>query len=270
MCPHEEKLTAWLLGDLPAGEQQGMACHIKACAACQHVLDELSPVLTPLRSGLEKDHRLQIAPRRTCVPEPRVPYRLWPAGYGWLRRAALFAVAFGTLFALISTVYRETSRDRHSDGQVTHITFQREEPPPPTLAPMTKALPAAKSALAEFKTDAVHPAPPAPIVVPPGMPEREPNVPKLRRLVVSPRKETEAEAAPPAVAGAAAPAHSQSGAKRQRDKAVPPAITRPPANLQIKPISLAAHPSPVASSVPTNAVSSNAPPAQVPPHTPSP
>lgn len=270
MCPHEEKLTAWLLGDLPTGEQQEMARHINACAACQHVLDELSPVLAPLRSGLEKDHRLQIAPRRTRVPAPRAPYRLWPAGYGWLRRAALFAAAFGTLFALISTVYRQTSGDRHSDGQVTHITFQREEPPPPVLAPIAKALPAAKSALADFRPDAAHPAPPDPIVVPPETPEREPNMPELRRLAVSPRKETVTEAAPTAVAGAAAPAHSKPAAKRQRGNAAPTTITRPPADLQTKPVSLAARASPAANTAPTNAVSTNAPPAQVTPHPPPP
>jgi len=264
MCPHEEKLTAWLLGDLPPGEQQEMARHIKACAACQRVLDELSPVLTPLRSGLEKDHRLQIAPRPARGPATRAPHRLWPVRNGWLRRAALFAAAFGTLFVLISTVYRQTPGDRHSDGQVTHITFQREEPPPPTLAPMTKALPAAKSALADFRPDAAHPASAAPIVIPPDTPEREPNMPELRRLVVSPRKETETGAGPPAVA--AAPALSKPAAKRQRGKASASTVSRPPADLQTKPVSLAAR----ASTAPTNAVPTNAPPAQVPPHPPAP
>ena len=55
MCPHEEKVTAWLLGDLPPGEAQAMTRHLEACAECRAVRDDCAGVLAPLQSALAKD-----------------------------------------------------------------------------------------------------------------------------------------------------------------------------------------------------------------------
>lgn len=120
MCPHEEKLTAWLLDELPPDERREIARHLEACAACRDVRDALSSVLTPLRSGLAKDRRLQLVLQPARGPAPHAPCRPWFVRHEGLRRAALFAVAFGTLFVLISTVYRQTSGNRHSNEPVTH------------------------------------------------------------------------------------------------------------------------------------------------------
>ena len=268
MCPHEEKLTAWLLGDLPPGAQQAMTRHLETCASCREVRDELSRVLTPLRSGLKKDRRLRVEPHPTpCTGGSRAPRRFWFIRHERLRHAALFAVSFGTLFAVVSVVYRQTAGQRHNDENVTHITFHREEAPAPTLAPAAeaKALPTAKDDLADFKTEAVHVEAATHAVMAPALPAPEPKMPELRRLVKTERKTAISAAEAPAAATelslSARPVSSKAkdAAKRERGKASAPAITRPPSDLQIKPVGLAARPgSTNAIPIPTNAIPTNA------------
>jgi len=275
MCPHEEKLTAWLLGDLSPEERQIMTRHLDECAACRNVRDELSAVLTPLRSGLAKDRYLKenLQPAQPTKVTP--PFHLWFKRQEWLRHAALFVAAFGTLFALISTVYHQASDDRHGDSPATNITFNRKEPPAPSLSPVREAKDAAKADLSDFRPDAIHSPQPAPIVTPPALPKTEPNMPSMRKLVAAPKNASEKEVAP--AAAPASPALSASEkqaakavAKRERGKAEPSAITRPPANLQIKSVTLATRAASVIDSAPTNAVITNAVPATAHPHSEAP
>ena len=267
MCPHEEKLTAWLLGDLPPEEQQALARHLGACASCRRVRDELSQVLEPLRSGLEKDRRFQIGPRPAQRTSGVAPRRLWFARHEGLRRAALFAASFGTLFALISVVYRQATSPRGSGATVTHITFERNEEPAPALSPAPAAAADAKLDLADtFKPEAVPSAAAAPAVMPPAPPAPEPVMPKLRRLVAAERKDAAADGA--AVLAAAAPKSMPAGvvadkakaaaAKPERSRsAAATAPGRVPADLRAKPFALAGASAPT-NAPPTNAVPTNA------------
>ena len=260
MCPHEDKLTAWLLGDLPPDEQQALARHLDACASCRGVRDELARVLAPLRSGLEKDGCLQMRPPQARREARRTPYRLFFTRHEGLRRAALFAVSFGSLFALVSVVYRQTARPRHSAEAITHITFQRQEAPVPPLAPapVAQAKKAAASDLADFKTGAVSPEPAAPEVLAPALPAPEPNMPDLSRLVKTRVKGEAAEAPAPSPSARPWPSQAKAVAKRDRDKAETPAPARPPAGLHAKPFPLAAGALPAGAAAPTNAAPTNA------------
>jgi hypothetical protein len=49
----EERLTGWLLGDLPAADAAAVEEHVRACPACQAVVDELRPALDLLRDTLQ-------------------------------------------------------------------------------------------------------------------------------------------------------------------------------------------------------------------------
>ncbi len=269
MCPYEEKLTAWLLGDLPPEEQQAMTRHLQACDTCRKVRDELTHVLTPLRSGLEKDRHLRVEPHPTpCTGCRESPRPFWYIRYERLRRAALFALSFGALFAGVSVVYRQTAGQHPNDENVTHITFHRKEAPAPALAPAmgaAKAPPTAKDDLADFKPEAVHPEAAAPAVVAPALPAPEPMMPKLRRLVKTEGKAAISAAPAPAAKAersySAAPvtAKAKAAAKSERAKASASAITRPPADLQIKPIGLAARPASTNTiAIPTNTIPTNA------------
>ena len=259
MCPHEDKLTAWLLGDLPPDEQQALARHLDACASCRGMRDELARVLTPLRSGLEKDQRLQLRPPQARREARRTPYRLFFTRHEGLRRAALFAVSFGSLFALVSVVYRQTARPRHSAEAVTHITFQRQEAPAPALAPAAMSEKAAKSDLADFKTEAVGSEPAAPAVMAPALPAPEPNMPDLRRLVKTELKAAAAAEAPaPSPSAQPLPSKAKAVAKRDRRKAEGPDPSRPPAGLHAKPFPLATGAMSAGAIAPTNAAPTNA------------
>ncbi|HNX34728.1 MAG TPA: zf-HC2 domain-containing protein [Kiritimatiellia bacterium] len=265
MCPHEEKLTAWLLGDLPPEEQQAMTRHIDACASCRCLRDELSRVLTPLRSGLEKDRGLKVKPlmrrpRKSGSPPNRW---LWLAPHAWLRHAALFCIAFGALFALISVVYRHGEHQRCGDAAITHITFRREDAPVPALASVPRPSIAEKSALADFKPDAVPPAASAPAVMAPPLPAREPRMPELPRLVKAECKSDPAAEAPAEVPTRSlrplpVVAKAKDNAKRDRSKGTASAYSRPPSDLQTKPVALAVGISAGTMLAPTNAVNTNA------------
>ena len=132
MCPYEEKLTAWLLGDLSPEEQEAMARHLDGCATCRAMRDELASVLTPLKGGLAKDQRLR-------VPAAQRPRRRAPAFFHapWVRAAALFLVSFGTLFALFGLFYNATTERKKPVGPVTTFTFHKHEQtlPPEPLEP---------------------------------------------------------------------------------------------------------------------------------------
>ena len=128
MCPYEEKLTAWLLGDLSPAEQETLTRHLATCATCRAARDELAAVLAPLQSGLAKDQRL-----RPPAPRPRH----WTASLlhaPWLRAAALFLVSCSAFFLLIGLYYRQVTTTRKEPvGPVTTITFYKGEPPPEVL-----------------------------------------------------------------------------------------------------------------------------------------
>jgi hypothetical protein len=296
MCPHEEKLTAWLLGDLPPGEHESLTRHLDGCAACRAVRDELSRVLTPLRSALAKDSlwRDAAGTAAPCRPHHGTPLPsapptvgtaapcrpplwawLWLRPHDGLKRAALLAVSFGTLFALISAVYRSANRERVPAGDITHIEFHKasDEAPAPALAPMPQADKAddastdrlaaeAKRSVATFSVASKpvpHPAPPAP----------EPRMPELRRLVnAEAPKAAPAEAAArsdaasggPASVPAAPAAKAAAVAKRERAKPSAVTATRPPANLQAKPLLLAGATLAPTNSAATNAIPTNAVP----------
>jgi len=129
MCPYEEKLTAWLLGDLCPEEQEALTRHLPTCASCRAMRDELAAVLAPLDSGLAKDKRLFPRP---SAPR-RLPARLFHAP--WVRAAALFVVSFGTLFALFGLMYNAATR-KAPVGPVTTFTFLKPDLPPEPLEPL--------------------------------------------------------------------------------------------------------------------------------------
>ncbi len=270
MCPYEEKLTAWLLGDLPPEEHLALTRHLAGCDACRAAKEELAHVLTPLRSGLAKDRNLRIAPKTIVVP-PRRSFAawLWHTPHESLKRAAILVASLGTLFAVISSVYQTAQRERVPAGDVTSIEFRKasDEAPLPALQPLAE--PRAESAAAdrlredsEHRTDSFavksepvpHPGPPAP----------EARMPELRRLVRT-DGEMKAKEAPASKAStpacdfpsSRAEAPAKDVAKRERGKSASAAPSRPPADLMIQPVRLASLTAPT-NTAPTNAVPTNA------------
>ncbi len=261
MCPHEEKLTAWLLGDLPPSAQAEMTRHLERCAACRAVRDELEGVLVPLRHGLERDRRFM----PQAVPAARRD-ALW-AGVPlqrWLRRAALFALSFGSVFVLFSALRMQ--RAERGEGVVTRMTFQRRnDAPPPALAPLPARAAERAEPLADFKPELPADAargerrveqPPLPADAP-GMP-RLPVLMKARESAVAEQKKgvphDETPAAKPARNGemAAKSEMADDGGRK------PLRLSAPPSSLTVKPVALGgAVPARVA---PTNApAATNAP-----------
>lgn len=115
-CPAavEEKLTAYLLGDLPADEAVRVREHLAGCASCQAMVRDLEPALTLLRDTLSapaaQAHALEPARRRAVraaltgrparrpllaflrghpAPDGLQPLPYWPL---LIRAAALVAV----------------------------------------------------------------------------------------------------------------------------------------------------------------------------------
>ncbi|MCL1921313.1 MAG: zf-HC2 domain-containing protein [Kiritimatiellaeota bacterium] len=177
MCPHEEKLTAWLLGDLSPEAQKAVARHLTACAACRATHDELAAVLTPLQGGLAKDRRL-------AVPPPAAkPPRQWAAAFlhaPWLRAAALLLVSFGALFTLLSLYYQQATTRKEPVGPVTTITFHKREQPPEPLNPL--APPADETIAQPLVFDANVPLPQIAAVIVPDIPLREISLPSFLPL----------------------------------------------------------------------------------------
>ena len=239
MCPHEEKLTAWLLGDLSQEEQQEMTRHLEGCASCRAVREELSRVLRPLCSGLAKDrgwcgegtaagardNRHSPAPspagEGSCAQKPhggrpgakgkpapgRLASWLWHSPHEGLKRAALLTVSTGTLFALISLLYQSSQRQTIPASVVTHIEFKKDAGggPPPTLRPVAESEPSDAAAARLDKDTAQHQnesfAAERAAVPYPEPPPADPSRPKLRQL---PTRSTEMKEAVAAAAEAPA------------------------------------------------------------------
>ncbi len=273
MCPFEEKLTAWLLGDLSPGEQQDVTRHLDGCASCRAACEELSRVLTPLRSGLDKDRDLNIpADIVRCGTAAR------PSRWAWLlhrpheglKRAAILALSFGTLFALVSVVHHRPQPASNDPNAVTYISFLRSnEEPAPTLAPATEP----KGAASDMPIPAESPAPErialpaAPVDLPelPAAEQRALSLPRIKDAEVArevTRKAFAAKGANPESA-AAAPAGSipsfesapAKAAKRERAKEIPRRMTT---DLQTSPLQLAGAAFAATNAIPTNAVPTNA------------
>ena len=267
MCPHEVKLTAWLLGDLPPAEREEMTRHVEGCAACRAAAEELSCVLTPLRSGLAKDSRLRIESRTAGAVPRRTPWAwLLHSPHEGLKRAALLAVSFGTLFALISTLYQSAQREAAPADAVTNIEFKkRADEAVPVLEPLA-APKEPETAASILSKDAGHLAAPLAVenkTVPyPKPPAAAPSMPPLRRLPAAAAKPkaaaAPAEAVPAAAAAAPFPRKSvpKTEGKRERAKTAP--VSRPPPDLRIKPPLLAGAALVSTNAAPTNAVPTNA------------
>ncbi len=107
-CACEERLTSWLLGDLPPPEADAIRLHVAACAACRARVAELEPVVAALRQGLTaapaKPLRLYPARRRRVLATPSQTRfrRWWVASHPGLRLAAALVVIVG--FFLISLI----------------------------------------------------------------------------------------------------------------------------------------------------------------------
>jgi len=263
MCPYEEKLTAWLLGDLPPEEHLALSQHLETCDTCRSVKQELSRVLTPLRSGLEKDRNIRLVARPRQAASRRTLRSLWSSSHEGLRRAAILTFSLGTLYALISVVYQNAQRTPHAADSVSHLTFYpaaESTVPALIVVNVQDATPAAKAkeALSESipRSDPFMTSP-SPITLP-AMPAREPHAHTFRKLA-----ETEAEAeVPQGVLPSAAPASETAPAKRtakteRRKVAASATSQRPPADLTTKPVRLAGALA-TTNTVPTNAIPTNA------------
>jgi hypothetical protein len=253
MCPHEEKVTAWLLGDLPPDAQQAMTQHLAACAACRSQQAELAAVLTPLRSGLAKDRSAALPERPLPQSHVAAPSRqgAWPP-HTWLRRAALLAVSLGILFIALALVQMQSVRARKNDGVVTHMTFRRDgEPQVPALSPVPQPAPSVRTPdMADFKPDMPPPALDGALVSS-ALPTGHPNIVRLPGLI-EPRNVAAADRAVahayPTISTSAPPAEivTQTGRPKDGAREIPP----PPPHLRIKPVLLVGRPP--ASTAPTN------------------
>ena len=269
MCPHEEKLTAWLLGDLSPEAHESLTRHLADCASCRSSKEELARVLAPLRSGLEKDRRLSIEPLPARAEPPRRTWGwLWATPHEGLKRAAILTLSIGSLFVLLSVVYQKSQRIPHNADSVTHITFVRSaEEPAPALAPVAKLSTAAaeKESLVDSvpRSESFTPSPAA--VMAPATPAPEPHAPAFRRLVTADAdhdaKQKQAGTAAAATAAASAPALpslEKTVAKRERSKSASAPAKHPDPGLLVRDLKLAATPP-----APTNTVPTNVPPASV-------
>lgn len=243
MCPHEEKLTAWLLGDLPPDEQDGMTRHLDACASCRALRDDLERVVVPLRSALSKDQKAQIGEQpphfapSAAKRFPRSPFR------AFVERAALAAVSFGAFFGLLSLVYQSASRRVVPPPEsLTHIEFRKasDEPaatplqfiPTPAATP-----PAAAPAAAAFdreiergNTEIAMPNRPVPYPQPPPPELISPPLRRLRETALAEKAET--VALTPALSASSATATGVATPTRERPRTETAAAR--PSNLDIR------------------------------------
>jgi len=76
-CPHEPRLTACLLGDLPPAEAAAVRAHLDACSACRAAAVELAPLLDTLRDALAADAAspLALEPARLAATLATPPRR---------------------------------------------------------------------------------------------------------------------------------------------------------------------------------------------------
>ena len=277
MCPYEEKVTAWLLGDLSPEEQRDVTSHLDGCAACRAVCAELSRVLTPLRSGLEKDCRL-IVPvesdgavcsghvRRSAGSPgstgPTFWSRLSSAPHEGLKRATLLALSFGSLFALISVVLNRPQRTPGDPNAVTYLSYlqPKEEPAPAlALAADPKADATDKPGLAESPAPEGLALPTAPVVLPelPAAERRAPSFPRIADAEAA--REATRKVFASAAPAACAPVRESAPAKAAKREQAKEIARRISADLQTKPLRLAAGTALAATNaVPTNALPTNA------------
>lgn len=271
MCPYEEKITAWLLGDLSPGEQQDVTRHLESCPSCQAAREELSRVLTPLRSGLAKDVDWVIPLNDLSSSES--PY-VRPSRWAWLwnqpnrilKSAAILTVSFGTFFALINVAHNRSQRIAKEPSGITYVSYlQPKEDPAPPLAPAE-----------ELKTEAAdnpHPAvaaaaerslsETAPVVLPEPLPP-ERKMPSLPRIAdaepaqAAAKKAFSVQKAKPTLA-TVSPAASAPSADLRYERAKDETVARrSSAELQPKALRLAGEALALTNAVPTNAVPTNA------------
>lgn len=266
MCPHEEKLTAWLLGDLSPEEHLAMTRHLETCASCRSVKDELSRVLKPLRSGLAKDCALRVARPPARATPLRTFSTLWRTPHDGLERVAVLTALFGALFVIIDVAYRKAQRPASTDsGDVTYISFlQSKEEAPPRLVPSEelKSAGSDKSLLDESLRRAEQlPIPSAPVVLP-DIPTREHPPSSFNRLLnndavreATRKAFVRAPAAAPASAPSLAAPAKAVAAKSERSKAAETQLRRSDASacLIAKPVCLAEVPLACTNASPTNA-----------------
>ena len=146
-CMHEDRLTPFLLGDLPDLEAAEFRQHLAHCPVCQKLARELEPVLTTLRTALAKD--ATTAPQldasrheKLLAVQPRQPW----LGYvinrrkhiihwamqpkPWLRVAACLLVGVGFVSIVILGLVSSfgSTRGAKFDGPDDYCVVR---PPPP-------------------------------------------------------------------------------------------------------------------------------------------
>jgi len=267
MCPHEEKLTAWLLGDLSPEEHQALSRHLETCASCRSVSEELSRVLTPLRSGLAKDRDLHIAAKPGRASPLQAFRAFWTTPQAGLRRVAVLALFFGVVATLVGVVYQRSLQTEPSDGGVTYVSYlQPAVAPPPALYPEEKIVVDADCqtpALAEAPLPAEPPDRPTVSVGVPLVPAPERVSPPLNRLIVgeSVRQATQRPFETKRAATAATGKSKVAAAKqRDREKSESPALPQaaPADALAVQPIRLAGAALAATNAVSTNSIPTNA------------
>ncbi len=103
-CDVENRLTPFLLGELPEQDMAAMQRHLETCAACRETARELTSVLQPLAAGLARDRdahpRLDPLRRQAvlCVP-PRVISA--PRVLTWAARPRPWLLAAASILALL-------------------------------------------------------------------------------------------------------------------------------------------------------------------------
>ena len=114
-CTREERLTAWLLGDLPSDEAEALRLHLAECAACSSRVAELEPVIAALREGLTapppKPLHLFPAQRRRVLATPYQNRfsRWWGADSASILK---IAAAVAILAALAASLFPAVSSSR--------------------------------------------------------------------------------------------------------------------------------------------------------------
>jgi Ca-activated chloride channel family protein len=127
-CEQENRLTAFLLGDLSEKDEAEFSRHLAGCVACQDCARELSPVLKTLADGLAKDgahaprfdlrHQLQLL----SVPAESTHRVIdWLArSRPWLAAAAgaliVCGLVYAALFSSMSGQYGWTAHRAGSGG----------------------------------------------------------------------------------------------------------------------------------------------------------
>lgn len=197
-CDQEQRLTPFLLGDLPAAEADAYRRHLAQCKTCQQAACELEPVVAALRSALKPDAAddlLLDPPRRaqllavTPAAEPaarRVPGRrfggrviLWAARpRAWLAMAASLILIVGVVLFLIPAFM--TASSKPPPRQAEMLCIDAAEPAGAAQQGKARFLAGVAATPAEgvyglWQETAAKPAAPAPSSTAPASPEPESN-----------------------------------------------------------------------------------------------